>query len=244
MARQLTDLPTMDGIEINDSDLLLIRDTSAKKDKKVSVKNLFDRSSSVLPVGTVIESYKKLGVNDLGAGWVLDSEFNELRTVELIRHYSTDSRSVYEAKFGDISWADDIELVMQVETRADGGISIYVNSTESRYVEAAFGRLNEQTINVNKVGGRCIGFVGMNSNVSAMITLRCVSAPENNDNYRRILFSAANVSTIRFGAGSAMHANKISMFGFAFENCTADHLFVTVTAKRRMGTIFRYKKVE
>lgn len=244
MARQLTDLPTMDSIEINDNDLLLIRDTSAKKDKKISVKNLFDRGSNTLPVGTAIESYKKLETSDLGYGWVLDSEFNELRTVELIRHYSTDSRSVYEAKFGDISWADDIELVMQVETRAGGGILIYVNSTEARYIEAAFGRLNEQTINISKVGGRCIGYLEIDSNASSMITLRCVSAPENNVNYRRILFNAANVNTIRFGAGSAMHANKISMFGFAFENCTADHLFVTVTAKRRMGTIYRYKRIE
>lgn len=244
MARQLIDLPRMNAEDLEDDDLLLVRDVSARKDKRVRKSDLIKEVDidAILPVGVTLESSAQIDTSKMLGTWTLESSYNELQTVELHREYVTSGATSYDYEFGEIDWADDIEIDIQLESSTAGGVGIGFNDRPSSMRSQTVSNPSN-TPTTGTVEDNWVAYHNLAAFVSSQIIIRCISAPENSVNYRRIWIDARGHAQHRYMSGSLKSAAKLKKLNLVFENgAKANRMLVVVTAKKRMGKVYRYRR--
>lgn len=178
-----------------------------------------------------------------GGTWTLESSNNELQVTELVRDYITSGVTTYSKSFGDITWADDIEIVIQIESNGTGGVGIYFNDKTSDNARSVIAATPNNAPGSQKNNDRWVAYHTIHASVSSQILLRCVSAPENNVNFRRIFVESTSHEHLRIGSGAIQNAQRLQKLNLTFQNgAAANKMLVVITAKRRMGQIFRYRR--
>ena len=178
-----------------------------------------------------------------GGTWTLESSNNELQVTELVRDYITSGVTTYSKSFGDITWADDIEIMIQLESNSAGGVGIQFNDKTSGNARSVIAANPANTPVSQKNNDEWVAYQTLHASVSSQIQLRCVSAPENNTNYRRIFVKSTSQEHLRIGSGAIQNANRLQKLNLTFrDGAAANRMLVVITAKRRMGQIFRYRR--
>nr|DAV53571.1 MAG TPA: hypothetical protein [Caudoviricetes sp.] len=243
MSRQIVDLPEMDGGNLSNNDLLIVRDTSAKKDKALPVSQLGQFVGNSLPSGVVFESSRQLTKDELGEDWTLESSYQELQTVELYRRYLPNHTGAVVITLGDTSWADDIELAIQVECQADGKAALYFNGdTNADYFTHLIISMGDGVGFWRSLASASVFDFGFAANVSTQMTMRCVSAPENKINFRQVFFQSNSYRDVRCCGGCLKSPNAISEILFSASGNPIMNFFAVATAKKRMGVVYRYRR--
>lgn len=194
----------------------------------------------IYPVGSIIQSDRAITTSNLKGTWTLLNQEAELKDVELYRYWSDASKTSFSYTFGEITWADDIEIDIQFESTASGGVGFKINDAGG-YRDSI--RRNSTTITGTQANDGWIAYVNVDSDSSMQGILRCISAPENTVNYRRIQFDIGGNTHARHHFSSLNSSAKLKSFQIVAESgANLRRLFVLIRARRRMGTIYRYKR--